>query len=214
MNKSVVAIMPCLGRLERTLSLVQRLRANASLDPWELVLVTDNDAALATALRATGERVINLTGARGYWHALRVGCEQTESALVVNLANDLLPGLLWLGRGVTAYRTRFGSHDGVMGFNDGVHTGAHAAHFIVGRALLREWYGADYWPLMYQHNFGDTEICQRAQQVGRFAVAPWAVLYHDHPVSGGASDAVYDRGRATWNADQALFEQRRAQWKS
>ena len=221
MSKSIVAVMPCLGRQERTIDLVPRLIRTAGTEDWELSLVVDNDNPLHSALlRAiTPQRIpvnilrTNQPDERGYWYAMRRGCKESNAPLVVNLANDLLPGRDWLRRALEAYNQRFADGlGGVMGFNDGVHMGGQAAHFLAARAFLRQWFGDDEWPLAYQHNFGDTEICRRAQAAGRFAVAPWAVLYHDHPVSGGANDEVYQRGAAGWKQDEALFKQRSAQW--
>ena len=49
----------------------------------------------------------------------------------------------------------------------------------------------------YKHNYGDTELCERAIADGVYAKAPWAILYHNHPYWAGADDEVYAEGRAT-----------------
>src|SRR6266508_467020 len=96
----------------------------------------------------------------------------------------------------------------MIGFNDGHHGVEHSCHFLISRDLLARYGG---WPVWYHHNFGDTEICQRATQDGCYAKAPWATLYHDHPYSGGDDDDVYREGRTQVDRDHALFMRRKQQ---
>ena len=109
-----------------------------------------------------------------------------------NLANDLLPGQHWLQRAVAAYAATFGDGPGLLGFNDGHHETEHSCHFLISRMLLDDYGG---WPVWYDHNYGDTELCQRAIADGLYAKAPWATLFHDHPYFGGDDDSVYAEGQ-------------------
>lgn len=93
-----------------------------------------------------------------------------------------------------------------MGFNGDGHGPEHSCHFLIHRLLLAQLGG---WPTWYRHNFGDTELCQRAAGLGCYAKAAWAILYHNHPVAGAAADGVYAEGGAHWAEDQRLFEERR-----
>lgn len=205
----IAAIMPCRGRAEQTVTNVRRLLASAGDVPWRLVCVTDGDDAVADALPDMGITVMPLRTQHGYWGALQEATRHPahrEVTHVVNLANDLVPGRHWLARGVAAYRARFGDGDGLMGFNDGLHGPEHSSHFLISRSLLDRYGG---WPIWYRHNFGDTELCRRAQQDGCYGKAPWAVLFHDHLENGRADDSVYQEGRATYEQDARLFEERR-----
>jgi hypothetical protein len=114
--------------------------------------------------------------------------QQADTPLLVNLANDLIPGMHWLARAVTAYRSAFGAGDGMIGFNGDSHEVNHSCHFLISRSLLERYGG---WPTWYDHNYGDTELCQRAIADRCYGKAPWALLFHDHPYFGGADDAVY-----------------------
>lgn len=213
----VLAIMPCRGRTAQTVANVGRLLETAGAVDWRLICYADGDAQVAEALRADGalddRDIWESASSNGYWHALAsVTAGATEGQLLCNLANDLLPGAEWLQRGVAAYRARFGQGNGLLGFNDGIHGPAHSPHFLISRGLLERLGG---WPNRYRHNYGDTELCRRAQALGCYAKAPWAVLYHDHPGTGAGDDAVYQAGRAGWGDDQRLFEaRRRAGWPS
>ena len=218
----VAAIMPCRGRAEQTIANVRRLLATAGYEHWRLVLVSDGDKEVYDVLgmasvrdRIPRDHFAELIGPdnkgqiphRGYWRSLELGAmAQPNATHLVNLANDLIPGRHWLARGVAAYRARFGDADGLMGFNDGLHGPEHSPHFLISRGLLERYGG---WPTWYQHNFGDTELCRRAQQDGCYGKAPWAVLFHDHLENGAADDAIYQEGRAGYERDARLFEERR-----
>lgn len=205
----IAAIMPCRGRAEQTVRNVQRLLATAGRVEWRLYLcgATPDVKPLAGQLDPT--RVSIQTVAQEsitYWDALKAMWYETDAPLLVNLANDLLPGRDWLARGLAAYRARFGEGDGLMGFNDGIHGPMLSPHFLISRGLL-DLYGG--WPVWYQHTMGDAELCERAKEDGCYGKAPWAVLYHDHPLLGAPHDAVYAAGEASIDQDYALFVQRK-----
>jgi hypothetical protein len=208
----VAAIMPCRGRAEQTVRNVQRLLATAGHGDWELWCVCDGDGEVYNALQANGIRtsVLESDGPHGYWQSLYRISSNTSAPLFVNLANDLIPGQHWLARAVAAYDDAFGDGDGMVGFNGDSHEVGHSCHFLISRGLLARYGG---WPVWYSHNFGDTELCQRAIADRCYVKAPWALLFHDHPYFGGADDAVYAEGRATSDQDEQLYhERRRAGW--
>lgn len=208
---NVSGVMPVKGRTAETIDLVPRLISTAGA-PLEMVMVIDSDPEIASAVGGMGWSIGIITNEsrHGYWRSMSDGAKKTTGALIVNLANDILPGREWLIRAVEAYGHRFGSGLGIIGFNDGIHQGTHAGHFMIHRDLLREWYGEDLWPLEYDHLWADTEIVQRAIALKIFAVAPWAVLYHNHPASGKMGDPVYAIGHAKIDQDRATFERRKA----
>jgi len=207
---NIAAIMPCRGRPEQTVANVRRLLGTAGDVPWQLICMVDRDPIVAKALSNVNPPVWIMESAQpGYWHALAQATDYwREFTHIVNLANDLLPGQHWLRRAVEAYQQTFGSGDGMIGFNDGHHEIGHSCHFLISRGLLDHYGG---WPIWYDHNFGDTELCQRATAMGLYAKAPWATLYHDHPYFGGRDDQVYAEGRVQSERDYQLFEQRRRQ---
>lgn len=217
---TVAAIMPCRGRPKQTVRNVRRLLATAGLEygaDWQLHLVggaDERDILPVIASQIADEtrcRVVLHTATAPrltYWQAMQRATARTDAPLLLNLANDLLPGQHWLARARDAYRATFGAQDGMLGLNDGHHQVDHSPHFLISRALLDSFGG---WPVWYDHNYGDTELCARAQAHDRYAKAPWAVLYHDHPYFGGDDDVVYAEGRAQLGRDRALFDTRRHQ---
>ena len=228
---NIAAIMPCRGRPGQTVANVKRLLATAGM-PFKLLCVIDGDPSLQEALAIPGTDVIFSTKWSstpptervGYWRSLVAGTEwvlresthmQTGEPYIthfVNLANDLLPGQHWLRRAVDAYQEAFpGENDyGLLGFNGDSHEVGHSCHFLIDADLLTYLGG---WPTWYDHNFGDTELCQRAIELGFYAKAPWALLYHDHPYWGGRDDAVYAEGRKAVSRDEQLYlERKRVGW--
>lgn len=209
---TIAAILPCRGRAEQTVVNVRRMLATASYDEWVLIAVGGTDErVLLDSLESFGVPVLRSSAPRlSYWQALEPGTAATDATHLVNLANDLVPGMHWLRRAVEAYRSEFGDGPGLLGFNGDSHEVGHSCHFLIDRCLLERYGG---WPIWYDHNFGDTELCQRAIADGVYAKAPWALLFHDHPYFGGADDQVYAEGRAQASRDEQLYhERRRAGW--
>lgn len=209
----IAAIMPCRGRPEQTVRNVRRLLATAGDVDWQLICMIDRDPAVNDALSQADLPVWRMaTTQPGYWHALQQATDywRVDFTHIVNLANDLLPGQHWLQRAASAYQEVFsGEHNyGLLGLNDGHHETSHSCHFLIDIDLLTYLGG---WPVWYHHNFGDTELCQRTINLGFYAKAPWATLFHDHPYFGGQDDAVYAEGRAQAERDHRLYEQRKAQ---
>src|SRR5215216_4347834 len=103
----VAAIMPCRGRAEQTVRNAKRLLATAGYEDWRLYLAgaTPDVQPLARHLDITRVSVITVAQERStYWQSLQALWYETDAPLLCGLANDLLPGMHWLGRGVEAYQ--------------------------------------------------------------------------------------------------------------
>lgn len=212
----VAVILPVYGRHEQTLRNAARLRkAAGKVDALWVAVGGPDERRTLIDLQGVGWSHVKADRALTYWEALNEATraiEPRDAPLLCAVANDLLPGPFWLAHGLAAYRARFGDGPGMLGFNGDGHGPDHSCHFLLHRDLLDAFGG---WPTRYRHNFGDTELCQRAQELGRYAKAPWAILYHDHVNTGAADDAVYAAGRSGWDADERLFKARRASgWAS
>lgn len=205
----VAVILPCKGRHEQTIRNAARLKAHAGHEAQWCAISGPDDERLTHYLNTEqGWANITLQPAPTYWQALEFASSRTSCPLLCAVANDLLPSPHWLRRGMDAYAARFGNEPGLMGFNGDGYEHGHSCHMLIHRDLLASFGG---WPVWYQHNFGDTELCQRAQQLNRYDKAPWAVLYHDHWRFGGAArDEVYQAGDVSFDKDRALFLQRKA----
>jgi hypothetical protein len=209
------------GRIERTEALLPRLQQTSGMS-FHLTVVCDgdNDAydTLHTFVRRNMLRdvlVVRTPRRVGYWFALQVGAQLVPDAThIVNLASDLLPGTNWLRNAHSSSEllkvVRTADH-ALIAFNDGINTDGGAPHFLVDMALLRAWYGSNIFPTCYKHEYGDTEIATRAIERNVYYREPWAVLYHDHPYTGGNVDETYTLGWSSRNNDAQLFAQRKQQ---
>lgn len=208
---TVAVILPCYGRHEQTLRYAARLRAAAGdvAASWWAVGGTDEEATVDALVEAGGwHGTLGPEPRLTYWQALAHVTSRTRAPVLCAVSNDVWAGEAWLQRGLEAYRERFTDGEGLMGFAGDGHGVHHACHFLIGRGLLQALGG---WPVHYQHNFGDTELCQRAQSLGRYGKARGAVLEHRHVWAGTApDDVVYAAGRARWSEDEALFSARKA----
>lgn len=207
---TIAAIMPCLGRPEQTVRNVERLLATAGAE-FQLICVADGDVALGLHLEAADIPVIWSQVRRGYWHSLVSGTLASDATHLIGLANDLWACDDWLRLAIEEYQQHFGNGDGLLGFAGDGHGPQHSCHFLISRALLERYGG---WPVWYSHNFGDAELCARAQADRLYAKAERAYLEHCHVERGlAADDAVYQAGRANYKKDEALFvERRRLGW--
>ena len=212
----IAAIMPCQGRAEQTVANVRRLLETAGFADWRLLCVADGDIDAYNALSeaAIGDsRLYTLyTQAGGYWKVLSSVTTDAPSHFI-NLANDLWACDNWLALALEEYRHAFAGGDGLLGFSGDGHAYHHSCHFLISRQLLTRYGG---WPVWYSHNFGDAELCARAQADNLYAKSRHAWLEHCHPLRGLApDDAVYQAGQATYRQDELLFvERRRLGWPS
>lgn len=216
MHPLVTCILPVRGRPEQTVQVAARLLETAGDVPAEWIVSSgadDHDICQEITIRAGAWRQVGSFGRRlTYWQALALATEHSSAPILCCLANDLAPERDWLANGVKAYAARFGGLPGLMGFEGDGHPVHHSCHFLIGRALLAELGG---WPVHYDHNYGDAELCLRAQALNRYGKARRAVLRHLHPaLSAAQDDAVYREGRAQWHQDRATFERRAHLWTS
>jgi len=209
----VVAILPCRGRKEQTLECVRRLLATDKMKhgiQWQLVLVSGNEDADIVESIATSTNVYGIVSPKprlSYWEALQEATIAYDAQLYVCLANDLLPSIQWLTSAVAKLNETFSDGHGMVGFNGDGHGNNHACHFLISKTLLDQFGG---WPVWYHHNFGDTEFCVRAKDLGRFVKSPFSILFHNHPwISAQKDDEVYQEGRSKFMDDDMLFVRRR-----
>lgn len=204
-------MMPVCGRKGQTVHNVKRLLTTAGPVAWSLTCIGGEDETdVLFACSAAGAKVRHIldTPRLTYWQALAEETRLTDAPLIATLANDLWACEDWLSAALAEYRAQFGDGDGLLGFAGDGHAPGHSCHFLISRNLLERYGG---WPIWYDHNFGDAELCQRAQQDSCYAKAAHAWLEHCHVERGLAvDDAVYQAGRARYRQDEALFMARRA----
>ena len=205
MHSRVVCVLPVRGRAAQTLANAAQLRASAGIAATWLAIGATPDRSTLDALGRAGWRVLLAHTERlTYWQALAAAMARTTEAWMVNLANDLTGADGWLAAALACGDE---SLRGLIGFAGDGHPETHSCHMLIRRTFLQSLGG---WPVWYDHNFGDTELCVRAQELGAYIKCATAVLHHQHPALGhGTDDAVYREGRACWDRDQACYAWRR-----
>jgi len=215
----IVAILPCRGRKEQTLDCVQRLIATSGIPHntyWKLVLISgkeDEDIVTSVSGVTNVYGIVETEPVLTYWQALQRASQDFPATHYIMLANDLIPAVNWLTNAIHKLTNTFSDLNGIIGFNGDGHGESHSCHFMISSSLLNDFGG---WPVWYHHNYGDTEMCLRANQKGRFVKAPYAILFHNHPwISAHTDDDIYAEGRKRFREDEALFMHRKANgWKS
>lgn len=206
-------LVPVLGRPHRVEPLLASIAAS-TLRPCRVVFIADpDDVAEQEAVRtATGELLI-VDG--GYAAKINAAVRSTDEPLLFLGADDLTPQPGWLEAATAAMAA--GAE--VVGVNDMIPRRAsrcgHATHFLVTRQYAeRPALDGGRGPLCeeYAHNFVDDELIATAKRRGVYTYAADALVRHDHPMSGGADDDTYRKGRAAFHRDRKIFERRRRLW--
>lgn len=203
-------VMPIRGRLEQTVDTLRRMRETGGYDAQYYAVGGSDESDTLSALEGIADkRLMSPTPALTYWQALSFATQDAaDSTYIAMVANDLLPCSNWLQRAADWVEREPGL---VVGFNGDGYGPNHSCHFLISMERIRAYGG---WPVWYWHNFGDTEIIQRATEEGIYRKHPYAILFHNHPiVSRAPHDSVYAEGAMRYNDDQALYLRRsKSRW--
>jgi hypothetical protein len=215
----VVVVMPVYKRREQAVAAMRRLvhlSGNGGDQFYaRFVAIGGTDERETLAEMATIPGVNALMGASErmtYWSALAAATQaEPVEALLVGVGSDVLPAVHYLQHVVHEYDRHGG--DPIVGFNgDGYsplpgRTQPHSAHFLISKRRLLQYGG---WPVWYTHNFGDTELIERATDDRAYVKSPWAILFHDHPhIAGAHYDPTYDDGAEQFARDRMTYHERK-----
>lgn len=105
----------------------------------------------------------------------------------------------------------------VISPNDGHN--ANGTNYLIERSYVQE-HGGHYgtpglvYHQGYRHNWSDDELAEVAASRGVFGRTMGVLVESQHPVWGNApDDATYQRARAKWADDEALFRRRCHLWR-
>jgi len=211
---SLVILVPVLRRPHRVAPLLASIFA-ATPVPHRVVFITDpDDTAEHVAIGVAGGARIDVDA--GYAGKIAAGVRATTEPLIFLGADDLHfhPG--WFPRALARLRDPIS----VVGVNDlcsrRVREGRHATHFLMTREYAEQpTIDGQPGPLcqLYDHSFVDDELVATARKRGTIAFARDSIVEHLHPTARKAPmDEVYERGRAEFHDDRAIFESRSHLW--
>jgi hypothetical protein len=148
-----------------------------------------------------------------------IGCPQMVNQLVSQtsgenicfLGDDTLPEKDFLKNALNAM-DRMPDGWGLVALNDGSGRPQTASHFLAARKLLPHLENGELFYTGYRHGYGDNELSEIAQAMGRYCFAEDAKIKHVHPIHGTAEyDEYYERAynNDTFLHDQQLFIKRK-----
>jgi GT2 family glycosyltransferase len=145
--------------------------------------------------------------------------ENSVSEMVAFIADDCIPGPNYLKNALKTMET-FDDGWGLVGFSDGL-TRPFSTHWLGHRKLLAH-LGMQFLHTGYKHCCCDVELAERCQAMGRYKVANYAYVEHDHPLikgneAGLQDDEIYKKVYSNdyLRHDRELLKQRRSQgWPS
>jgi hypothetical protein len=208
---STAILVPVLDRPSRVAPLLANI-AEATLEPHTVIFGASDEPTIAE-LDRLGARYMRDDG-ETWPNRINRLYHATDEPFVFLAADDLLFHRGWLGNAMREMRRV----RGVVVVND-LHNPAGTSA-LVARSYIDEHSGCIDVPDVvvypgYGHSYTDTELFAVAAARGRYAYCSEAVVEHLHPAAGKSEDdPVYRKGRATEDADKALFESRVALWTS
>lgn len=200
LNTPLVSIcIPTLGRPEKLQRLLDSLKANAGYDNYEIIVKAD-------------EMPPNNVGAP----TMLAKCvAEAKGDLIMFLGNDCVMEPNCVQEAVWAMIRNFPDMDGLVALNDGYwkpDQGHVATHWLGSRKLLEMLPGGNFFFTGYHHTGPDNELTALTQMAGKFAFAPNAKIFHDHPINSNFawSDPLYEQAYAgpRHEADDKLYKER------
>lgn len=216
-TEPVAVIVPVLRRPQNAEPFMRSLRASTGL-ATAYAVVDPDDHETAAAWRKAGavvHEIDGIGGARGtFAQKVNAGESLTDEPWLLLVGDDVRfhPGWLDHAQAVAGDRHHVvGTQD--LG-NARVLAGEHATHLLVRRSYVHEvgasWDGPGVVAHEgFRHWYVDDEIVAVAKQRGVWAMAMGSVVEHLHPAWGkGVTDATYELGGQSADADRALFQRR------
>lgn len=218
---SISVLVPVLGRPANAAKVAASLEAVSGFSHELLFICTEGDTEQVEACRATERGVLEVSWPpeHDYARKMNAGYRLAQCDWILLGSDDITfePG--W---DTELRRVADGTGKRVIGSNDManrlVQKGWFSTHTLVHRSYVEELGGSLEGPgylvsEAYDHNFCDRELAALASARNEWAFAKDAIIRHHHPAFGGAKqDATYEKGRATFLEDQALFWERAARW--
>jgi len=184
MNRKVSIIIPVIrpASARRCMEAIQK-HAGVDKDQYEIVDSVDVDGIGCPAM------VKNLT-------------QKTKYDLVMFLGDDTVPQENFLKNALREMRD-LPDGWGVVGLNSGENT---LAHWLAHKNILEHIEGGNFFSTDYAHCWGDNELRDIAEDLGRWAYAEDSVIEHKHPVFDTAD---WDDGyRKAYSVENKLHDEK------
>jgi hypothetical protein len=211
MSEGVAILVPALARSQNVAPLLASIRESTPQPYRVLWLLDPGDRAEQDAVAAAGGWMLSAGGS--YAAKINAGVRATDEPLVFLAADDLRFRPCWLD----IARAAIGRGAHVVGVNDGIRRRrVHATHFLLTREYAqRPCIDGTPGPLSvaYDHSFVDDELIATATKRGVYVHETRSTVLHLHPdMRSAPDDDTYRKGRAKFESDRAVFNERSALW--
>lgn len=213
-------LIPVLGRPQNAARVASAIERATVSKHRILFLCSPGDDEQVESCRQTGESVLVVPWepTRGdYPRKMNYGFRATAGEWVFLAADDIVPRKGWDQEALAL-------DDGDVGVIGTVDNSswwrvtAHSTHPLVRRSYIETLGGSLDGPGTifhegYDHNYCERELVGLAQYRGRYRLCRTSRIEHLHPLLGLAkADATYEKGRAHFRSDCALFLSRAKGW--
>lgn len=171
----VSIVIPTLGRKEKLDRLLSLISQEACYKNYEVIVKQDS-----------------FENRKGVPRLVAEGVSESNGELIMYLGNDCVPRTGFLSNAVWQMYKSFGDlMDGLVGLNDEYWHGEWATHWLASKKLLPQLEG-EFFSTEYLHTGCDNELTERCRNVGKYAWAENARVYHDHPLQNNFSESTMD----------------------
>jgi GT2 family glycosyltransferase len=210
-DAQLAILIPTVNRADVLAGLVENIAETTEVPRRTYFVMEDWDEdTIAATMELDAAKVIGKFGSNA--KAVNGGYHVTKEPFVALLNDDVRCTAGW----DLAALARMNDETHIVGINQG--NGVCTSFSIVRRSFIEEHSGVFDKPNTLYHEyvsqFPDTEFAEYAKQRGVWADAPDAVVEHLHWTmgKGDPNDPNYVKARETWDADEAVFLERRKRW--
>lgn len=217
----ILIAVPVLGRPWRAAPLVEAAHEATTVDHRILFLCSPGDDAEIAACEATDASVVVVpweSGMGDFARKINYAVKVSDEPWILMGADDLCFCPFWAEK---AIECGVAHHAGVVGTQDWgnsrVMAGEHSTHPVVSREYIMKQGTIDEPGKMlhegYGHQYCDDELVVTARMRRSWVFCYASEVPHLHPDWGKSEDdATYRKGRASFEHDRVLFEERQKLW--
>jgi len=212
-SRKISILLPSAYRAQQLRRAVELIRETTPQPVEILVSVVEDDRMSQEAIRGMPiPRHIRTVDEyeRGAVYAWNLLMRLATGDVLALWADDLLPYSGWSDAALDAL-DEMGGH-GVVGFNDLASDGEeYAAHWLADRRFVEEHLGGVMYPAVYKSWWADREVTDIAKSLGCYRWCREAVVEHlNYTFGKSAADKTYLDAAMNYEADRAVYEQRKA----
>lgn len=216
MNKLVSIIISTRNREKKLYTCLDSITANTEYRPYEIIIIVDKCEDKYEGLEDYKGNFERLLVIRSDVHitspkALYLGVEQAKGGYAFCPGDDVEVRPQWLTIAMEEMMSILNGY-GLLGFQDGENNHT-ATHMLISMDMFKE-FKVD----MYNHYFMDTELTERAEEIGKYHKSMRAWIDHANPYKqsgkGYSDDKVYTDKASVFVPDKEIFERRKRNgWK-